>query len=82
MSHKQIGREFSKDNRAVSAVIGFILIFGILTLTLTVYQAQIVPQQNAQTEFEHFEESQNELIELRNSISTAGQTDVSQFPSA
>jgi len=81
MSHKQIGREFSKDNRAVSAVIGFILIFGILTLTLTVYQAQIVPQQNAQTEFEHFEESQNELIELRNSISAAGQSDLSQFPS-
>ena len=81
MSRKRTGREFSKDNRAVSAVIGFILIFGILVLTLTVYQAQIVPQQNAQTEFEHFEESQNELIELRNSISTAGQTDVSQFPS-
>jgi len=50
-------------------------------LTLTVYQAQIVPQQNAQTEFQHFEDVRNELIELRNAVSTAGQADVSQFPS-
>jgi len=81
MDRNQATRRFSADNRAVSAVVGFILIFGILVLLLTVYQAQIVPQQNAQTEFEHFEDSQNELIELRNSISTAGQADVSQFPS-
>ncbi len=81
MVRKQASRRFVADNRAVSAVIGFILVFAILMLVLTVYQAQIVPQQNAQTEFEHFEDSQNELIELRNSISTAGQADVSQFPS-
>ena len=81
MVDKRTSRRFAADNRAVSAVIGFILIFGILVLLLTVYQAQIVPQQNAQTEFEHFEDSKNELIELRNTISTAGQADVSQFPS-
>jgi len=81
MSRKQPGRRFTADNRAVSAVIGFILVFGILILLLTVYQAQIVPQQNAQTEFEHFEDNKNEMIELRNAISTAGQADVSQFPS-
>lgn len=74
-------RRFTADNRAVSAVIGFILILGLLTLTLAIYQAQIVPQQNAQTEFEHFEESRDELIEIRNAVSTAGQADVSQFPS-
>ncbi len=81
MSRKRIAREFSKDNRAVSAVIGFILIFGILVLLLTVYQAQIVPQQNAQTEFEHFEDNKNEMIELRNAISDAGQNDFSRFTS-
>jgi len=81
MVGKRTSRRLAADNRAVSAVIGFILVFGILVLLLTVYQAQIVPQQNAQTEFEHFEDSKNELIELRNTISTAGQADVSQFPS-
>ena len=74
-------RRFSDDQRAVSAVIGFILIFGILMITLTVYQAQIVPQQNAQTEFKDFEETRDELIDLRNSISTAGQAGLPQFPS-
>ena len=69
------------DKRAVSAVIGAILMFGILILALTTYQAAIVPEQNAQTEFQHFEEVRDELIQLRNSISTAGQSDVSQFPS-
>ena len=81
MSRKQASRQFATDSRAVSAVIGFILIFGILMLLLTVYQAQIVPQQNAQTEFTHFEETRDELIELRNSISRSGQAGDPQFPS-
>jgi len=77
----QSSRRFRSDNRAVSAVIGFILVFGILMLTLAVYQSQVVPQQNAQTEFQHFQDSQDELIEVRNAISTAGQADVPQYPS-
>jgi len=72
---------FISDERAVSEVVGAILLFGILILALTSYQATIVPQQNAQTEFQHFEDVRNEMIELRNAISTAGQADVSQFPS-
>jgi len=79
MVGKRANQEFAADNRAVSAVIGFILIFGILVLLLTIYQAQIVPQQNAQTEFEHFEDNKNEMIELRNAISDAGQNDFSRF---
>jgi len=81
MIDKRDSQAFVTDRRAVSAVVGFILIFGILMLTLTVYQAQIVPQQNAQTEFTQYEETRDELIEVRNAISTAGQANVSQFPS-
>ena len=69
------------DTRGVSEVVGFILVFGFLILALTLYQATVVPQQNAQTEFQHFEDVRNEMIELRNAVSTAGQADVSQFPS-
>lgn len=72
---------FVDDKRGVSAVIGFILIFGILVLLLTTYQAAIVPQQNAQTEFEHFEDNKNEMVELRNAISDSGQNDFSRFTS-
>jgi len=71
---------FVDDKRGVSAVVGAILMFGILILALTTYQAAIVPQQNAQTEFKHFEDNRDELIEFRNAVSTAGQTRVSQFP--
>jgi len=73
--------DFILDDRGVSAVIGFILIFGILVLALSTYQAQIVPQENSATEFQHNQNTQTELIELRNSISTAGQSDLSQFSS-
>lgn len=40
-----------------------------------------MPQQNAETEFSHYENVQNDLIVLRNSISRAGQTDTAQFES-
>lgn len=72
---------FITDKRGVSEVVGAVLLFGILILALTTYQATVVPQQNAQTEFQHFEDVRDELIELRNAVSTAGQADVSQFPS-
>jgi len=81
MIGRQARRRFVGDNRGVSVVVGAILIFGFLMLTLAVYQVQIVPEQNAQAEFEHFEDSQNELIELREAILTAGTNGVTQFPS-
>jgi hypothetical protein len=64
----------------VSSVIGFILLFGILVIAFVGYQAQVVPQQNAETEFEHFQENRNELIDLRSAILTAGTSDRPQFP--
>jgi len=81
MSSSDSSVRFVDDTRAVSAVVGAIFMFGILILALTTYQAAIVPQQNAQTEFQHFEDNRDELIEFRNAVSTAGQNNVSQFPS-
>jgi hypothetical protein len=57
------------------------VLFGFLILTLSLYQVQVVPQQNAQTEFDHFQEVQNEFTVLRNAISRAGQNDLSQYDS-
>jgi len=71
---------FSHDRRGQSVVIGTVILFGFLILALSLYQVQVVPQQNAQTEFEHFEEVQNDLIEVRSAISTAGQSERPQFP--
>jgi hypothetical protein len=56
-------------------VIGTVILFGFLILALSLYQVQVVPQQNAQTEFEHFEEVRNDLVELRTSILEEGSSD-------
>jgi len=79
MADSHSGPSFFSDRRGVSAVLGFILLFGILVLSLATYQAQIVPQENAATEFQHFEDVRDEMVVVRNSISTAGQQDISEF---
>mgnify|MGYP000138557535 CR=1 FL=1 len=57
-------------NRAVSEVLGFILIFGFLVISWTVYQGVIVPEQNREVELNHNQQVQNQLQDLRNSILT------------
>ena len=80
MKSNRTDLSLQSDTRAVSSLIGFILLFGILVIAFVGYQAQVVPQQNAETEFKHFQENQDELIELRSAILTAGTSDRPQFP--
>ena len=70
---------FSHDRRGQSVVIGTVILFGFLILALSLYQVQVVPQQNAQTEFEQFEEVRNDLVDLRAGILQAGSTDQPQY---
>ena len=56
------------DDRGVTAVIGFILIFGILVITFSVYQAEVVPQQNSEVEFEQYQDVKEQMVELRSNI--------------
>ena len=63
MSRRPAG--LTGDDRAVTAVIGFILIFGILVVTFTIYQAEVVPQQNSDVEFEHYQDIREDMAELR-----------------
>jgi len=72
----------AQDNQGVAPLIGFILLFGFLIIALSGYQAYIVPQQNSEVEFQHFQEVRNDMVDIRSSISTAGQADVSQYPTA
>ncbi len=66
------------DTRAVSPVIGFILVFSILVMTFAVYQVEIVPQDNYQTEVEHNQQLQNELLNLRDAMHNTGQDNISR----
>ncbi|MFW5957258.1 MAG: hypothetical protein ACOCQ7_02355 [Natronomonas sp.] len=44
---------FGGDTRSVAPVIGFLLIFVILIITFSGYQAFVVPSQNEGVEFDH-----------------------------
>ncbi|WP_228841117.1 PKD domain-containing protein [Halorubrum sp. AJ67] len=72
---------FSRDRRGQSVVVGTVILFGFLILALSLYQVQVVPQENAQVEFQHFEEVRNDLVDLRAGVLTAGQADTPQFKS-
>lgn len=62
------------DDRGVSEVVGFILIFAILVISFTIYQGVLVPEQNKETEFDHNQEVQSQIQDLRNAILTTAGT--------
>ncbi|WP_436931455.1 hypothetical protein [Halosimplex halobium] len=63
------------DDRGQSIQIGAVLIFAALILLLSLYQATIVPQQNEQVEFDHSQQVQSDLLDLRNAVvSTFGES--------
>lgn len=72
---------FTHDRRGQSVVIGTVILFGFLILALSLYQVQVVPQQNSQVEFQHFGEVQNDLVDARSGILTTGQANTPQFKS-
>jgi hypothetical protein len=56
------------DERAQSVLVGAILLFAILTVTFSSYQAFVVPNQNAEVEFNHNQRVQNDMVEIRNEL--------------
>lgn len=64
---------FRDDERAVTVQIGAILLFATLIIALSLYQATVVPSQNADVEYKHSQTIQNQLSDVRNAIlRTAG----------
>lgn len=64
----------SDDDRAVSAVVGFVFIFAIVISLLAIYQASMVPSQNSNIEFNHYRGVQEDFLDVRNTILTSDQT--------
>ena len=56
------------DGRAQSTLVGAILLFAILIIAFSSYQAFVVPNQNAEVEFNHNQNVQTDLQDLRNSL--------------
>jgi len=67
--------EFLGDDRGQSIQVGAVLLFAVLVLAFSTYQAFIVPEENKRVEFEHSQEVRSQLNELRTAIvSTKGGT--------
>jgi hypothetical protein len=56
------------DGRAQSLQIGAILLFAILIVAFSLYQAFMVPTQNSHVEFKHNQQVQDQLLDLRGAV--------------
>lgn len=72
---------FASDDRAVSEVIGAILVFGLLIALLALVQTQAVPATNEKVEFDHSQKVQTDMAELHEAISLTAVQGRSQSPS-
>ncbi|WP_267164457.1 hypothetical protein [Halovenus salina] len=61
---------FRNDTRAQSVQIGAVLLFGMLIVALSTWQAFQVPAQNEEIEFNHNQEVQKQMIELRTTVNS------------
>lgn len=64
--------DVSGDDRGQSVQIGFVLIFGILIITLSIFQGAIVPNQNRTVEFNHYQEVRNDMTVLYTEVVSLG----------
>lgn len=67
--------DFRGDDRGQALQVGAILLFGFLILSLSLYQATIVPDQNRGVEFNAYQEAASDLTELRNDVLTSASKD-------
>ncbi|WP_101294706.1 Ig-like domain-containing protein [Halegenticoccus soli] len=59
---------FRDDERAVTVQIGAVLLFGILIVSMSLYQATAVPAENREVEFDHSQRVQEDMLEVRNAV--------------
>ncbi|MBV0901659.1 hypothetical protein [Haloarcula salina] len=60
--------DFTGDERGQSVQIGAVLLFAVLILAFSSYQAFVVPEQNREVEFNHNQQVQFQLQDLRNAV--------------
>jgi len=62
------------NERGVSPVVGFVLIFALIMLVFAIYQADVVPAQNEEVEFKHSQEVEDDMSQLSSAMISAGST--------
>ncbi|MFC6824552.1 hypothetical protein [Halopelagius fulvigenes] len=66
---------FWDDERAVTVQIGAVLLLGFVVVSMSMYQATVVPDENRRVEFRHSERVQGDMQEVRNAILRTAATD-------
>ncbi|EMA52132.1 hypothetical protein [Halococcus thailandensis] len=61
-------QRFVDDERGVSPVVGFVLIFALVMIVFTLYQSSVVPAQNEEVEFEHSRAIEGQMSVLNDEI--------------
>ena len=69
---------FRGDERGQSVVIGSLLVFTILVLSFSGYQAFVVPEQNAEIEADHHRTVEDQFAELRTNVVNAVESDATR----
>ena len=67
------------QDRAITPIIGAVLLIGFLIAGMAIHQAQVVPHQNKEIEFNHNERVQDDLVHVRNAILEAHESGEDQF---
>lgn len=60
--------EFGGDDRGVTVQIGAVLLLGFVVVSLSMYQATVVPQENERVEFGHNQRVVSDMQQVRNAI--------------
>ncbi len=69
---------FRSDDRGVTVQVGAILLFAMLVVAMSLYQATAIPSQNAKVEFRHDERVQSQMQDVRNTILRTAATGAGQ----
>jgi len=71
------GQEARWDGRAQAIQLGALLLFAILIINLSLFQVFVVPDQNSEIEFNHNENLQNDMVDIRNNVLETASTGAS-----
>lgn len=67
--------ELPGDDRGQAIQVGAVLLFAMLIIAMSVYQAQVVPRENAEIEFESYLDASTDMTQLRNDLLGVAATD-------
>ena len=62
---------FRGDERGAAIQVGAVIMFGFVVVALASWQAQVVPQQNADVEYTHSQRVQDDMQDVRNGVVSA-----------